>query len=139
MRGAWLPPALALLVGSVVAVFLPFGIGVIIATVLPVCAIAVILGLVVTFVVRGWQPTRGGEILVYSTAWLLAALLTTVLGRAVLYVTGISVSSMPPVQRVLLDLAEAAPMSVTLIAVMVITTIVITPESTSAPAGAADD
>lgn len=131
-RGAWLPPALALLVGSVVALFLPFGVGVIIATIFPTCVIAVLLGLVVMFGVLRWRPARSGEMVAYSGAWLVAAILTTVFGRLVLYSTGISVSPMPPLRRVLLDLAAAAPTSVTLVAVMVIATIVITPKPTSA-------
>lgn len=130
LRGAWVPPATALLVGCVVALFLPLGIGVLIATVLPTCALAVALGLLVAVILRRWRPRSGVQIALFATAWIVSSVLVTVLARLTVYVTGISVPREPLIQTVILDLMATAPMNVLLIAVMVGATVVVTRRST---------
>lgn len=133
LRGAWVPPATALLVGCVAALFLPIGVGVIIATVLPLCALAVTIGLLVVAVLSRLRPRRRVEISLFVMAWLISSLLVTVLARALLYVTGVSVSRQPFIQRVLLDLLATAPLNALLIAVMIVATVVVTRRATDEP------
>lgn len=125
-RSAWVPPATALLVGCVVALFVPLGIGVLIATVLPTCALAVALGLLVAVTLRRRQPGRGVEIALFTTAWLVSSVLVTVLARLVLQATGISVTREPFIQGVLLDLLTTAPVNALLIVAMIGATVVVT-------------
>lgn len=125
LRSALLPPAAAFVVGVVVSVFLPFGVGVLIATVIPTCVLAVILGLIVWAIMRRRSTHVRASTLAFLVSWLIAIVAMTVLARLTLHLTGISVSQMPIVERVLLDLAANLPISLVLFGTMATASIVL--------------
>lgn len=117
-RRAWVPPATALVVGCVVSLLLPVGVGVIIATVIPIVGIAVVLGLLLTLALRRRRLGRVLEVILFTAVWVASSLLVIVLARLALYATGVSVSREPFLQRLFLDVLAAAPLNLLLVAVM---------------------
>lgn len=124
-RAAWVPPVVALAVGCGLAVFLPFGIGILISTVIPLCVLAMGSGFLATLALRRAGLSRLGATIAYVLTWVAVSILTVVAGTLVLALSDITQDSVPLPQRILLDLANAPIAAALLVTLSVASALII--------------